>query len=285
MHLSLQLWLIDRYTKPGDVILDCMAGSGTILVACSMGRNVICVDLEDKFVKMMEGNWQKIQQRGPQMGYKMGEAVILQGDARNLEGLLADKVIFSPPYADTSIIGVSKGAYSPKRKSYNPDYDDKAKEGYNRDNPDNIGNLPYGDIDAVITSPPFKEQMVDTDWMNKNFPRKHRGKHNPGEQMAENIGNLKGNSYLSEMLKVYKSAYKVLKPQGLLILVLKNFIRDKKEVRLDLDSIKLCEQAGFNLQERHYRKLSALSFWRTIYRNKYPSAPVIDREDVLVFRK
>ena len=103
--------------------------------------------------------------------------------------------------------------------------------------------------------------------------------------MAENIGNLKGNSYLSEMLKVYKSAYKVLKPQGLLILVLKNFIRDKKEVRLDLDSIKLCEQAGFNLQERHYRKLSALSFWRTIYRNKYPSAPVIDREDVLVFRK
>ena len=285
MHLSLQLWLIDRYTKPGDVILDCMGGSGTILVACSMGRDVCYVELEQKFVDMAKGNWQKIQQRGPQMGYKMGEAVILQGDARNLEGLLADKVIFSPPYADTSIIGVSKGAYSPKRKSYNPDYDDKAKEGYNRDNPDNIGNLPYGDIDAVITSPPFKEQMVDTDWMNKNFPRKHRGKHNPGEQMAENIGNLKGNSYLSEMLKVYKSAYKVLKPQGLLILVLKNFIRDKKEVRLDLDSIKLCEQAGFNLQERHYRKLSALSFWRTIYRNKYPSAPVIDREDVLVFRK
>jgi len=46
MSLPLQLWLIDNFTKEGEVILDPMAGSGTILVACSMGRNVIAVDLE-----------------------------------------------------------------------------------------------------------------------------------------------------------------------------------------------------------------------------------------------
>ena len=100
LSLPLQFWLIDNFSKEGETIADIMAGSGTILVACSMGRNVIAVDLEQKFVDMMKGNWEKIQQRGPQMGYKMGEAVILQGDARNLEGLLADKVIFSPPYAE-----------------------------------------------------------------------------------------------------------------------------------------------------------------------------------------
>jgi len=77
----------------------------------------------------------------------------------------------------------------------------------------------------------------------------------------------------------------VLRPGGLLILVTKNFIRNKKEVRLDEDTMKLCDQAGFQFVERHYRKLSMQSFWRVIYRQKYPDAPVLDKEDILVFKK
>ena len=38
MSLPLQVWLIEHYSKPGDVILDPMCGSGTILVACSLSR-------------------------------------------------------------------------------------------------------------------------------------------------------------------------------------------------------------------------------------------------------
>ena len=87
------------------------------------------------------------------------------------------------------------------------------------------------------------------------------------------------------MLQVYQQCYKVLKPQGLMILVTKNFIREQKEVRLDLDTIKLCETAGFTFQERWYRKLTQQSFWRTIYASKFPYAPVLDKEDVLVFSK
>lgn len=45
----------------------------------------------------------------------------------------------------------------------------------------------------------------------------------------------------------------------------------------------LCEQAGFSFKERHYRKLTTQSFWRVIYRQKYPNAPVLDKEDILVF--
>ena len=101
----------------------------------------------------------------------------------------------------------------------------------------------------------------------------------------ENIGNLKGQTYLFAMLEVYQGCYRVLKSPSLMCLVTKNFIRNKQEIRLDLDTIKLCEQAGFGLIERHYRKLTSQSFWRVIYAQRYPTAPILDKEDILIFRK
>jgi len=100
-----------------------------------------------------------------------------------------------------------------------------------------------------------------------------------------NIGNLKGETYLEAMLQVYRQCHKVLKPRGLMILVIKNFIRDKQIVRLDGDTIKLCEKAGFSFVERHYRKLPAQSFWRVIYYQKYPDVEKIEHEDILVFER
>jgi len=69
MSLPLQLWLIEKYTKPGDVILDPMAGIGTILVGATLGRNIICVELEDKFCRMMLNNREKIKQKGSYSDY------------------------------------------------------------------------------------------------------------------------------------------------------------------------------------------------------------------------
>lgn len=74
MILGLQIYLIEHYTKPGDTILDPMAGSGTILIACTLGRNVVLVELEDKFVKMQQDNWEKIKSLGPMLGFTMGDA-------------------------------------------------------------------------------------------------------------------------------------------------------------------------------------------------------------------
>jgi len=90
MSLPLQLWIIENYTKAGETILDPMSGSGTVLVACSMGRNVIAVELEQKFVDMMNKNWEKIRQRGAQLGYEVGWCKIIQGDARQLEAILCN---------------------------------------------------------------------------------------------------------------------------------------------------------------------------------------------------
>ena len=353
MSLPLQRWLIERYTKPGDLILDPMAGSGTLLIACTMGRSVICVELEPKFVQMMQDNWTKIQVLGPELGAAMGMATILQGDARNLVGLLADHIIFSPPFGDA--IGRSS--------SYYDNIDTKNKErivemakwygdmSRYSNTEGQIGNLPYGSIDSIVTSPPYSESQVpphtaegevrrlemarergvspdkvsildytkkqidscvfsppygdgysireggqvNTEYVEKRKEAlRKQGKdkladslkveeyasHNP-----ENIGNLKSASYLDAMKIVYQQCYAMLKPGGLIILVIKNFIRNKQIVRLDLDTQAIVEQAGFVFVERHFRKLTSASFWRIIYHQKYPDAPEIKTEDILVFRK
>ncbi|KKN71462.1 hypothetical protein LCGC14_0420410 [marine sediment metagenome] len=325
MSLPLQLWIIENYTKVGETILDPMAGSGTILTACSLGRNVIAIELEGKFVEMMKGNWEKIRQRGAQLGYKMGDCQILQGDSRNLEGLV-DKIISSPPYADKAVKrgSITGTAHQVVRREAtdNLDYSD---------NPSNIGNLPYGSIDKIVTSPPYEAgtsgpsrgpfwDRLANDPTSARYGRKkhpsvgqgydqvdavvtsppYEGTTGEGKEIgseghavgafhygddSRQIGNLKSQSYLEAMLQVYQQCWGVLRPGGLMILVTKNFIRNKQVIRLDTDTIKLCEQAGFSYLERHYRKLPAQSFWRVIYHQKHPEVEQIKHEDVLVFKK
>lgn len=450
MSCLMLLWIVGKYTKPGEVILDPMAGIGTTMLASSLGRDVVLVELEEKFVRMMagytcdgtikgykdvwvepveqgwyvkhiggteifptyeealaffkeswkpevlpeekiwwqdaeEGYWTKepipadcgkhedhdphyIEGNRDKMhrdGWMIGGCQIIQGDARNLQGLLCDNIITSPPYSDMSMGGGLNT--KPPRAGCND------QSGRNPQSPSQRGAGGY--IDKIVTSPPFKEQMQDTGWMDKHQPREHRGKHNPkgqspdnlgnlpygnvdsiitsppyegtitqggdtpahrakygyqgrnigyaepvdsiitsppyegcnqetsskkrdwqignsfGRQLfthidnKENIGNLKSQSYLQAMLQVYQSCLSVLKPQGLMILVTKNFLRKQMEIRLDNDTISLCEEAGFILLERHKRKLTQQSFWRIIYQKKYPLAPIISHEDILVFRK
>jgi len=458
MNIPLLFWIVQRYTRPGDIILDPMAGTGTTMLACWIGRNVILVELEEKFVKMCEANWQKLQQMPPALGFEMGWCVIRQGDARNLEGLLCDVVLTSPPYSESV---KARGSPEQRRErlikaGYNPkDYQGGRGRQcqmvweYSKSS-ENIGNLPHGSIDSIITSPPYAKQMSsgggiakehesnwkygDMEGQIGNLPYEiadsiitsppyaeaqsgggiakegYKGsKHSPTDlvgrrtYMSENVGdnpeniallpyadavitsppyaesthhsddprdteryrpgqssrvagtagdrqdnigqlpyvdtvvtsppyaeahdpepggltkanrkdllsysylkdgnpdniqNLrysdgepnqigkpKGQTYLSEMQKVYQQCWKCLKPEGLLIIVVKNFIRNKRIVPLDEHTIILCQNAGFSLEERHYRELTSQSFWRTIYREKYPDAPTIDREEILVFRK
>lgn len=377
MVLGLQIYLIEHYTKVGETILDPMAGSGTVLVGCALGRNIICVELEEKFCDMMRANWEKIKSLGPMLGYKMGRAQILQGDARNIDNVLfhppVDKIVTSPPYAESldrdehkvqnsrvkammdysytdkkhgkstgQIASLPYGEISAvissppfqeaeiKRKGQEKsrkDYNYGTKLKMSSEHPDNISKLAennYGDIDAVITSPPYEGSLArdrsQDDSYREDREKTHAGgsvgigkgyqvdptvkrlrKHGRADDKAggpygqslahpysgatENIGNLKSNNYLDAMLSVYQNCHRVLKDGGLLCLVVKNFIRDKKIVRLDTDTIKLCEKAGFVLKERLKRKLTQQSFWRIIYARRFPNAPKIEFEDVLIFAK
>jgi DNA modification methylase len=344
MVLGLQIYLIEHYTKPGDTILDPMAGSGTLLMACTLGRNVVLIELEDKFVKMQQDNWDKIKSLGPMLGFTMGKAVILQGDSRHLEGLLADNILFSPPYAEINQM---------PRENPDPTADKQGRANIGKqysDNQDNIGNLPYGEVsavissppyegtitgkelpesekkierksgkdkwgkhlrlgqsqltkyaDAILTSPPYEESVTGEngiDWTKLKTKKgifRDRTKEPAFQRYAmdnfqyskqkQNIGNLKSENYLEAMIQVYRQCYKVLKDKGIMVLVTKNFIRDKKVIRLDLDTIKLCESAGFKLKDILKRKLTSQSFWRIIYHNKYPDVEKIEFEEILVFEK
>ena len=324
MDSQLLLWIVERYTQLGETILDPMFGSGTTMLACMLGRNVIGVELEQKFVDMAKANWEKVRQR-PQLGSEMGECQIIQGDARQLEGLV-DKVITSPPYTNRM-----DGGLRGSRAGMTPYTDESPDAWFTQRDQSNIGNLPYGTIDKIVTSPPYSDEPTisesylkirreigrDTSKPSQQYrkydsiiasPSYENQVHATREERAtwnnpldrdakfiaslpvgysdgENIGNLKSGSYLEAMLQVYTQCYTVLRPGGLMILITKNFIRNQKEVRLDEDTISLCEQAGLTFQERWYRELPSQSFWRVIYAKKYPDAPELKYEDVLVFVK
>lgn len=70
-----------------------------------------------------------------------------------------------------------------------------------------------------------------------------------------------------------------------MVLVTKDFIRNKKRIRLDKDTIKLCEMAGFKYIHTYHRKIENPSFWRILYQQKHPEVEQIDCEDILCFRK
>jgi len=284
MDAQLLLWIVQKYSSPGETILDPMAGIGTTMLACTLGRNVVLVELEYKFCMMMRDNWEQVKMR-PQLGSSMGECQIIQGDARQLEGYV-DKIVTSPPFGSAEFNykhGMKETTKNFKgRKVWDEHFQQQTSK-------DNIGNLPYGQIDKIITSPPYEGMLHGQDHDNpsqaivdkKGLPQQYADDIKDPQQ----IGNLKSQSYLEAMLQVYQQCYKVLKPNGLMILVTKNFIRNKQVVRLDDDTVKLCEQAGFNFVERHERVLPSQSFWRVIYHQRHPEVEQIKNEDILVFRK
>ncbi|MDG6923546.1 MAG: methyltransferase domain-containing protein [Nitrososphaerota archaeon] len=95
--------LIDRYTKPGDLVCDPMMGSGTTLVECKlMGRNAIGVDINPNaaLVAMNRLDFRNVLlleeiQTEPKIE-------VFVGDARRLD-LVGDKTVdliaTHPPYA------------------------------------------------------------------------------------------------------------------------------------------------------------------------------------------
>ncbi len=298
--------IIETYTRPGDLILDPMAGIGTTgIEAALLGRNCIMVELEPKFVEITRKNiglLGKFQRFGP-----IGRAEIIQGDARELAKLLsgkADSIITSPPYsesiqgsgADTTRKRILEGKY----KGLRPDvWFSKGNiagstfgDGYSK-NPNNIGNLPHGKIDSIITSPPYEEGMgvrrhaTPNTGRSERLWREKRLEHYPHSK--NQIGAMKKETYLEAMLKVLQNCWEVLRPGGRMVLVLKRFVRSRRVVKLDLDIRKLCEMAGFVWEETKLFKLPSRSFWRILYRKKFgdsvPELDTLDYEFVMCFRK
>ena len=247
------------------------------------------------------GNWDEFQEQmkkqkkeqgysvadtivsSPPYGNRLSDVGIHDGDpARIGYRQTVDVVLTSPPYGSDNA-----NLQARKDKSAQSVLASTGVRGVELD-PENLGNLEYGDIDVVITSPPYSQSMGKGGGgaLRLNLRDKWWGV-GSGQYSEDrkNIGNLKSDNYLEAMLQVYIESHKVLKPKGIMVLVTKNFIREKKVVRLDLDTIKLCEKAGFKLIDRWYFELPSKSFWKHLYKKKYPDVPEVVYEDILVFEK
>jgi DNA modification methylase len=251
-------FLVLNFTEEGDVVLDPMAGSGsTGVVAALHGRNAIQIDIEPKFYEFMEKareNVEKASTLAPKGWIKN-----ILGDARHLSKLLeqVDVCITSPPYEE----GLShRRHHTPNTGRTEKLWSEKHLGSY-PDSRDNIGTLKSSD-DEYRTLSEGRIQELIKKLMKNGKP-----------------------SYLSEMLKVYHEMYKVLKPNGRAIIIIKPFIRNKKVVDLPYYTYLLMSYCGFVLEKLYKLRLKNKSFWRLLYSKKYPNIPSINHEYVLVYRK
>ncbi|MHC1635610.1 MAG: DNA methyltransferase [Candidatus Methanospirareceae archaeon] len=244
-----------------------------------------------------------------------------------------DALMFSPPYPpkDDRVKMPTLPEERDKERGFQPYkgfrgyYSDNVREG----NSENIGDpRKYGDISLILTSPPYEsslegssrhtrggiasrdKKLAQTGSLTVLSEDTKKGVPIQYSPNPMNIGNLKSTNeeyqaltetekeprkqkerptYLSEMLKVYKNCFEVLKKGGRMIVVVKDFIRNFKVIKLHEHTIKLCELAGFTFKEALLFKLPQKSFWRILYKKKYgdkvKDLHLLDYEWVLVFEK
>lgn len=98
-HLAkLQMYLedaiIDFVSKPGDVLLDPMGGTGTLMMAALRGRTVITLDIEQGYHEMQKRVYDHLRASHPDMS----PCIQLHGNCKLLLPIPCDHIIFSPPY-------------------------------------------------------------------------------------------------------------------------------------------------------------------------------------------
>jgi hypothetical protein len=199
----------------------------------------------------IEPRWLEIAHRNATHIYYAGGLFVApmsvgQHNAREGWGYKADHVIFSPPYGNEA----SSSPLAHRALKY------KQLEGRR-----------WKSLLARC-----EEQQGS--WGSTMF---HYGTH------PEQIGHYRGKRYYDAMVRIYHHAYEALRRDGYLILIVKDHIADGQRVQTTQNTIALCRGFDFLLVAHHQRKLSQLSLWQR--RRKEQGLPVVEEEDVLVFRK
>lgn len=249
LHLGLLQWIVERYTRPGDTIADPMAGIGSTAYAALLQRDVILRDVEPKWLALAHENAAQILREA---GLFAGAIDVGQADARNAWGFTVDHIITSPPYAcransnRTSRHYVSHKVYQ-LAKSEGIAYTDRWHKFVNNPTAGSAGAMTffYGDHPAQI-------------------------------------GAFRGERYWLAMERIYTQARAALRPDGFMVLIIKDHIRDGQRIYVATETAALCERLGFRLVEQHARLVYPLSLWQR--RRKERGEPIVEDETVLVFR-
>jgi tRNA G10 N-methylase Trm11 len=226
-------WLVERYTNPGDTILDPMSGIGTVHYAATMGRNTIAIEIAPKFVTLQ---WENVQMLQETLGIPEGVDIqVLEGDCRRFLPLQTSPtaVIFSPP---------------------------------------------YGSLWKASAAP--KSQFAEAKHINIGY-----------DLQDANVGNISTYPlYLTAMKEIYKLCNRSLAMGSILVSVTKDYVKAGERVHVSKDNVAQLMQAGFQLEEWHWRYTDPKIFQITARQrraDKGINKPEldIDYEDLLVFRK
>ena len=201
---------------------------------------------------------------------------------KNIGNLPIDAIITSPPYSEG--IGHKAG----ENASHEHEARLVMQEKYTNQmvSEGNIATLKLGEIDAVITSPPYEKTVKDhgkSDRANKiNIEKNNTSSFSYNADNPDNIGNKAKETYLEAMLEVYSEMFKVLKTNGVAAVIVKPFIRNRMVVDLPYQTWLLMQKCGFQLTKIYKQRLDQQSFWRVLYMKKNPEVPQIWHEWVLV---
>lgn len=188
-----------------------------------------------------------------------------------------------------------------------------------------ISQSAHGTVDGVITSPPWEDNAQGhigaKKWKDPDAAAEamaSNGKGNSASAEARRrqferdsektygtsegqIGTTTRETYWQACSQVYASVFRALKPGGVIVLVLKDYVRDGKRVPLADDTLRLLTHLGYEPVERIRAMLVSekreaglfgdvvqitqrKSFFRRLHERK-PGAVKIDWEDVLVCRR
>lgn len=231
------------------------------------------------------------------------------GNIGNLKSGNVDAVVSSPPYAASNMkphkLGTGKATRGPG------DSAGRNKGDYHHpESPGQIGNLKEGTLSGVATSPPYEHSIESrgdgVDW--EKTCATHRGSKTPGRRAitdgygaaAGQIATERGETYWQAMHAVYSQCLIAMKPGGVMAVVVKNYVKDKKIVPLCDQTLRLLTALGFEPVERIHAMLvkhstreglfhtetkttERKSFFRRLAEKK--GSPRIDWEEVLVVRK
>lgn len=291
-----------EWWNPGDLLGDPFAGIGCGGIMCAFrGLRWVGVEMEEKFVDLAHRNFALHTHKWRGVGLPL--PLIVQGDSREFAGIVGglSAAVTSPPFASVEpcqdrTFRINDGRKAPPQ----------GQDGYGS-SPGQIGNMPAGTVDAVVTSPPWGGEYGNAEGGNQICKGRVGkpgdltagktvlgGGHAPGQ-----IGNSAGTTYWQAVAEVYAQCALALKPGGIMAVVIKDYVKKGNRVPLCDQTLELLTRLGFEPVERirawlvEERRTSGLfgeivrrkerkSFFRRLAEKK--GSPRIDWEEVLVVR-
>lgn len=166
-----------------------------------------------------QGEWTAYENgAGPSPGWRGYQS-------RAYTPVVADAAIVSPAYGDIRQDGGSH-QFGDNSAMENYSGEQRVKSRGQRDQ-SNVGNKKYGTMEkalSLVARLKAGETIPETEWP--------------------------GLCYLEDMALIYHNAHGILKKGGLIILVLKDYRRDKRRVNLVGDTMRLLEAVGFVYHDR-----------------------------------